>query len=134
MAEHQDTPRHRKNKVVPQLPSLGHPAHLPHELGLELELEGADQGVELGQEKRLVVITAKSNELKSFKFKLRNARMSEGEEDKDPKNKPKGVVLEAMGLANEENVFSLHGLTLEGTKLSLQFRVTVRACSGQIGH
>ena len=60
--------------------------------------------------------------------------MSEGEEDKDPKNKPKGVVLEAMGLANEENVFSLHGLTLDGTKLSLQFRVTVRACSGQIGH
>jgi hypothetical protein len=81
----------------------------------------------------LVVITAKSSEPKPVKLKLRNVRMSEGEEDKEPKNKPKGVVLEAMRLAKEENVFSLHdakGLTLDGTKLSLKynlkFRVTVR--------
>ena len=72
---------------------------------------------------------------------LRKVRMPEGDEDKDPKKKPKGIVLEALGLAKEENVFSLHnekGLTLDGTKLrlkyNLKFRVTVRECSSQIGH
>merc|ERR1719339_829968 len=35
-----------------------------------------------------------------------------------------GLVLEALGLAKEENVFSLHdekGLTLDGTKLRLKY-------------
>eukprot|EP00090_Calanus_glacialis_P008453 TRINITY_DN16803_c0_g1_i1.p1 TRINITY_DN16803_c0_g1~~TRINITY_DN16803_c0_g1_i1.p1 ORF type:complete len:987 (-),score=378.79 TRINITY_DN16803_c0_g1_i1:278-3136(-) len=142
LADHQETPRHRKNKLYHYYQT--HKETLltsPHELGLEVEVEGADQGVELGQEKGLVVITAKPNEAKTFKLKLRNVRVPEGEEDKDPKNKPKGIVLEALGLAKEENVFSLHdekGLTLDGTKLrlkyNLKFRVTVRACSSQIGH
>jgi len=105
-------------------------------------VEGADQGVEVGQEKGLVVIVAKPNEPKTFKIKLRNVREPEGDEDNDPRNKPKGIVLECLGLAKEEKVFTLHdekGLTGEsGTKLrlkyNLKFRVTVRACSRQIGH
>jgi len=142
LAEHQESGRHRKNKMFHYYQT--HKDTLlssPHDLGLELEVEGADQGVDVGQEKGLVVITAKPNEAKTFKLKLRNVRMPEGGEDADPKNKPKGIVLEGLALAKEENVFSLHdekGLTLDGTKLrlkyGLKFRVAVRACSSQIGH
>eukprot|EP00092_Neocalanus_flemingeri_P108624 GFUD01139505.1.p1 GENE.GFUD01139505.1~~GFUD01139505.1.p1 ORF type:complete len:1236 (+),score=447.39 GFUD01139505.1:45-3752(+) len=142
LLEHQETGRHKKTRMYHYYQT--HKDSLltsPHELGLELEVEGADQGVEVGQEKGLVVITAKPNEPKTFKLKLRNGREPEGDEDNDPRNKPKGIVLEALGLAKEERVFNLHdekGLTAEGTKLrlkhNLKFRVTVRACSGQIGH
>jgi len=142
LSEHQVTARHKKTRMYHYYQT--HKDTLltsPHELGLEMEVEGADQGVDVGQEKGLVVITAKPNEPKTFKLKLRNCREPEGDEDLDPKNKPKGIVLEALALAKEERVFTLHdekGLTGEGTKLrlkyNLKFKVSVRACSGQIGH
>jgi len=97
--------------------------------------------MDLGQEKGLVVITAKPKEAKTFKLKLKNVRPPEGDEDADPRNKPRGIVLESLALAKEDEVFALHdekGLTLDGTKLrlkyNLKFRVSVRACSSQIGH
>merc|ERR1719233_2745007 len=142
LLQHRETGRHKKNLIFHYYQT--HRDTLltsPHELGLEVEVEGAEQGVECGQEKGLVVITAKPNEPKAFKLRLKNVRTPEGDEDADPKNKPRGIVLESLGLAKEDDVFTLHdekGLTLDGTKLrlkyNLKFRVSVRACSSQIGH
>jgi len=142
LAEHRDTGRHKKNLIFHYYQTNKDTLLTsPHELGLEVEVEGAEQGVESGLEKGLVVITAKPNEPKAFKLRLKNVRTPEGDEDADPRNKPRGIVLESLGLAKEDNVFTLHdekGLTLEGTKLrlkyNLKFRVSVRACSSQIGH
>jgi len=142
LIEHRETGRHRKNLIFHYYQTKKDSLLTsPHQLGLEVEVEGADQGVEVGQEKGLVVITAKPNEPKAFKLRLKNVRIPEGNEDADPRNRPRGIVLESLALAKEDNVFTLHdekGLILDGTKLrlkyNLKFRVSVRACSSQIGH
>ena len=109
----------------------------PHALGLEMEVVEADPGVEFAA--GVVTITAKPNEVKTFKIKLRNGRNPEGDENRDPKD-PKGIILDKFGLGKEEPVFNLQddkGLVL-GTKLRLKYdkkmKVVVRACSDQIGH
>jgi len=113
----------------------------PHELGLGIEIDNADPGVETPEdEPGLVSIVAKPNEVKKFKIRLRNVRAPEGEEDSDP-NSPKGIILDRFGLAKDEPVFQLEderGLVTKGTKLRLKYdkkmKVSVKASSSQIGH
>ena len=112
-----------------------------HELGLEITVVDANDGVEDGKEEEgVVTIVAKPNQEKTLKIQLRNAREPEGAEERNPSN-PKGVILDRFGVfGKEDGVFRFEdqkGL-VRGTKLRLKYdkkmKVTVKASSSQIGH
>jgi len=139
LVAHKQTGKHKKNLIY-LCYQKNREALLvsPHQLGLAIEIEGDEQGISLDEEMGVVVITSKPREPKTFKIRVKNIRPPEGEEDS---NNPKGIVLESFQLAREENVFHLHderGLIDKGQKLRLKYtmkyRVSVRACSAQIGH
>ena len=115
----------------------------PHRLGLEISVFEADPEVTMDPEYNIVYIEAKPNETKQFKLRLRNVRLPEGNENLDPVNDPKGIILDRFGLMKKipqtEAQFVLEdsrGL-IAGVKFRLKYNkritVAVKAVGKQIG-